>query len=88
VGRRSHDGNEQNPKLFELPAASEAIELLKAEGWTWCFIDTPPGELPRIETGIAAADVVLVPVGPSALDVEQVMRPLALVRRIVVARHL
>jgi chromosome partitioning protein len=71
--RRLHSGADANPKLFEMPGASEAVELLKSEGnWTWCLIDSPPSELPRIETAIAAADVVLIPCGPSAVDVEQV----------------
>ena len=65
-------GKQANPKLIELDATSEAIELLLSEGWSWCFIDTPPGSIPRIESGIAAADVVLIPCRPSALDLEQV----------------
>ena len=65
-------GKEKNPKLFEVDAATEAIELLMSEGWDWVFIDTPPSKLELIEPGVAAADLVLIPCRPSALDIEQV----------------
>ena len=65
-------GKEKNPKLFEVDATTEAIELLMSEGWEWVFIDTPPSKLELIEPGIAVADLVLIPTRPSALDIEQV----------------
>lgn len=64
-------GKKTNPKLFEMDATTEAIELLIAEGWEWVFIDTSPAKLELIEPGIAVADLVLIPCRPSALDVEQ-----------------
>lgn len=61
-----------NPKLFEMDATVEAIELLVSEGWRWVFIDTGPAKLELIEPGIVAADFVVIPARPSALDIEQV----------------
>ncbi len=64
-------GKTKNPKLFEIDATTEAIELLLSEGWEWVFIDTGPARLELIEPGIAVADLVLIPTRPSALDIEQ-----------------
>jgi hypothetical protein len=33
-------GRTRNPKLHEVDATTEAIEMLIAEGWQWVFIDT------------------------------------------------
>ena len=51
-------GKTKNPKLFEIDATTEAIELLLSEGWEWVFIDTGPARLELIEPGIAVADLV------------------------------
>jgi chromosome partitioning protein len=64
-------GRTKNPKLFEVDATTEAIELLVSEGWDWVFIDTGPARIELIEPGIAVADLVLIPTRPSALDIEQ-----------------
>ena len=64
-------GRTKNPKLFEVDATTEAIELLVSEGWEWVFIDTGPAKLELIEPGIVVADLVLIPVRPSAFDIEQ-----------------
>src|SRR5689334_10719665 len=64
-------GKTKNPKLFEIDATTEAIELLLSEGWEWVFVDTGPAKLDLIESGIAVADLILIPTRPSALDVEQ-----------------
>src|SRR6516164_7087647 len=64
-------GKVKNPKLFEVDATAEAIELLVAEGWQWVFVDTGPARVELIEPGIAVADLVLIPTRPSALDIEQ-----------------
>jgi len=64
-------GRTKNPKLFELDATTEAIELLISEGWRYVFIDTGPAKIELIEPGIAVADLVLIPIRPSAFDVEQ-----------------
>jgi chromosome partitioning protein len=64
-------GKTKNPKLFELDATTEAIELLLSEGWRYVFIDTGPAKIDLIEPGIAVADLVLIPTRPSAFDIEQ-----------------
>ena len=64
-------GKTKNPKLFEVDAAVEAIEMLISEGWEWVFVDTGPARIDLIETGIAVADLVLIPTRPSAFDIEQ-----------------
>ena len=64
-------GKTKNPKLFEVDAAVEAIEMLISEGWEWVFVDTGPARIDLIEAGIAVADLVLIPTRPSAFDIEQ-----------------
>ncbi|HEY7553001.1 MAG TPA: ParA family protein [Hyphomicrobiaceae bacterium] len=64
-------GRTKNPKLHEMDATTEAIELLIAEGWEWVFIDAGPAKIDLIEPGIAVADLVLIPTRPSAFDIEQ-----------------
>ena len=64
-------GRTKNPKLFEVDATTEAVELLISEGWEWVFVDTAPAKIELIEPGIAVADFVLIPVRPSAFDIEQ-----------------
>src|SRR5215475_11444223 len=64
-------GKVKNPKLFEIDAATEAIELLVSQGWEWVFVDTGPAKLDLIEPGIAVADFVLIPTRPSAFDIVQ-----------------
>ena len=48
-------GRTKNPKLFEVDAAVEAIELLISQGWEWVFVDTGPARLDLIEAGVAVA---------------------------------
>jgi chromosome partitioning protein len=64
-------GKTKNPKLFEVDAAVEAIEMLISQGWEWVFVDTGPARIDLIETGVAVADLVLIPTRPSAFDIEQ-----------------
>src|SRR3954454_24695285 len=59
-------GKTKNPKLFEVDAAVEAIEMLLSEGWEWVFRDTGPARIDLIEAGIALADLVVIPTRPSA----------------------
>lgn len=73
-------GKMKNPKLFELEATAEGIELLMKEGWEWVFIDTSPAKLEFIEPGIAAASLVLIPCRPSPKDTEQIGIPMELCR--------
>ena len=46
-------GRTRNPKLHEVDATTEAIEMLISEGWEWVFIDTGPAKIDLIEPGIA-----------------------------------
>jgi chromosome partitioning protein len=64
-------GRTRNPKLHEVDATTEAIEMLIAEGWQWVFIDTGPAKVELIEPGIVVADLVVIPIRPSAFDLEQ-----------------
>jgi chromosome partitioning protein len=64
-------GRTRNPKLHEVDATTEAIELLISEGWEWVFVDTGPAKVEKIEPGIAVADLVIIPTRPSAFDIEQ-----------------
>jgi chromosome partitioning protein len=64
-------GKPKNPKLFEVDATTEAIELLISEGWEWVFIDTGPAKIDLIEPGVVVADLVVIPTRPSAFDIEQ-----------------
>jgi chromosome partitioning protein len=64
-------GRTRNPKLHEVEATTEAIELLISEGWEWVFVDTGPAKIDLIEPGIVVADLVLIPTRPSAFDIEQ-----------------
>jgi chromosome partitioning protein len=64
-------GKTKNPKLFEVDAAVESIELLICEGWDWLLVDTGPARIDLIESGVAVSDLVLIPTRPSAFDIEQ-----------------
>jgi chromosome partitioning protein len=60
----------------EIPALAEAtiggisskIELLRAEGYELCIVDTPPAVTASITAVIEIADLVLIPVRPSPAD--------------------
>lgn len=63
-------GAPDNPTVLrDVDTASEAVERLEQTGWDWVFIDTPPAFLQLLQDAIAAADFVIVPMKPSALDV-------------------
>ena len=64
-------GRTKNPKLHEIDATTEAIELLISEGWEWVFIDTGPAKIDLIEPAVVVADLVVIPTRPSAFDIEQ-----------------
>jgi chromosome partitioning protein len=62
-----------NPRLFpNVQNAVADVELLKGKGWEWTIIDTPPALMHIIENGIAAADVVIIPVRASPIDLESI----------------
>jgi chromosome partitioning protein len=74
-------GEPSAPQLYtgaETP--SEAVELLTAKGVDWLFVDTGPGLLHAIEPVIEVADLVLVPVKPSAFDLMAIVPTLQIVQ--------
>lgn len=65
-------GSPENPQMFDADANLETLELIRAEGWDWLVIDTPPAMFDRIEAAIYIADFVLVPCRASAFDIDAV----------------
>jgi len=66
-------GEVDNPRVYTgVDTIAEAKDLLEQHGLDWLMIDTGPGLLRAIEPAIAAADIVVVPVKPSAFDLEAV----------------
>jgi len=63
-------GSSKNPEIFaNVDTASEAIErLLLTEAPDYCFIDTPPAFVATMQDAVAHADLVIIPLRPSALD--------------------
>jgi chromosome partitioning protein len=62
-------GSTGSPCIFRgADTASEAVEKLTLDGWDWVFIDTPPAFIATIEDAIDNADLVVIPIRPSALD--------------------
>jgi chromosome partitioning protein len=63
----------KHPELIaDVEVPSAGVETARGKGCDWVFIDTPPGFLSTIEAAIGVANLVLVPVRASALDVEAV----------------
>ena len=74
-------GEPSAPQLYTgADTPSEAVELLTAKGVDWLFIDTGPGLLHAIEPVIEVADIVLVPVKASALDLMAIVPTLEIVK--------
>jgi chromosome partitioning protein len=69
-------GEPDNPRVLALDDGARNVARdvvrLKAQGWAWVFIDTPPAMIDRIEAAIVAADFVLIPVRASVFDVDAV----------------
>lgn len=49
---------------------SEKLAALKADGFTWCVVDTPPADGEQNAKVIAEADLVLIPTRPSPHDLD------------------
>lgn len=63
-------GKPENPKLFvDVSDLDADISLLKANGWQYIFVDTPPGNVEIVEEAIASVDFAVLPTRVSALDV-------------------
>ncbi len=63
-------GFPSNPKILDVDASSEALALVQAQRWDYLIVDTPPALLDRIQAAIYIADLVVIPLRPSGLDVE------------------
>jgi chromosome partitioning protein len=66
-------GEVDNPRIYSgASTIGEAAETLNMHGVDWLIIDTGPGLLRAIEPAISIADLIVVPVKPSAFDLEAV----------------
>lgn len=64
-------GGGDNPTIFTgEDTASDAVEALAIDGWDWVFIDTPPAFLQLVADTIEVADLVLIPMKASAVDLQ------------------
>jgi chromosome partitioning protein len=62
-------GRSDNPRIFTgAETATDAVEALELDGWDWVFIDTPPAFVATIQDAIERADLAVVPLRASALD--------------------
>jgi chromosome partitioning protein len=57
---------------------SEKLAALKADGFAWCVVDTPPADSEQNAKVIAQADLVLIPTRPSPHDLDALGATLAL----------
>ena len=65
----------ENPGLFTgITSLAEDIAFLKDNGWSYIFVDTPPGNIEIVEEAIASVDIALIPSRPSPVDI-LAMRP-------------
>lgn len=54
--------------IMEADSASEAVREIDETKYDYLFIDTPPAFLETIKDAIESADIALIPLRPSALD--------------------
>lgn len=63
-------GGSENPRIFTgADTATDAVEALERDGWDYCFIDTPPAFIATIQDAIENADLAIIPLRASALDI-------------------
>ena len=81
---RWHDRREsETPQRAEMPFSELAIglaNLARKHGAAFCFIDTAPAISPQSATIIGLADLVLIPVQPSPVDLWAVAETVEMVR--------
>ncbi|HXF55672.1 MAG TPA: ParA family protein [Hyphomicrobiaceae bacterium] len=65
-------GEPDNPRVLDVPCGQEAIGLVAAEGFDWVIVDTPPALIDEISAAVNMAHYAIVPVRPSAIDIEAV----------------
>ena len=62
-------GSTDNPCIFgNADTATDAVEALELDGWDYVFIDCPPAFVATMQDAIEQADLALIPLRPSALD--------------------
>jgi chromosome partitioning protein len=62
-------GGTDNPAMFEgAHTAADAVESLALDGWDWVFLDGPPAFISVMQDMIEAADLAVIPIKPSMLD--------------------
>lgn len=70
-----------NIRLISARDPAEAVSVAERQGCATLLIDTPPALLLSIQQAIAVADLVVVPVRPSPIDVEAVDSVIELITR-------
>lgn len=70
-------GSPDNPKLITNNGGAcddptTDVPILQQRGWQWIFIDSPPAMMDKLELSIAVADLVIIPVKPSPIDLEAI----------------
>lgn len=67
-------GKVPGPTFFKsTPVPSDDVRYLKSKGWDWIIMDTPGAHAEIWTRCVAAADFVLIPTQPAAVDIVAVM---------------
>ena len=75
-------GRPVNPYLHnDEGTLDELVEGLRADKWTYCFIDGPPYEQDLIEMSVLVADVVLIPIKLAYFDTSAIDSLVGMCRR-------
>lgn len=74
----------ETPLLIRINASrvAEVVKTAKGEGIRWCLIDTAPHDSASMATAMRAADLVLIPARPSALDLHAIEATLRMVKEL------
>ncbi len=62
-------GSPENPRLLAGDSLAASLATARGGGVEWVFVDTPPAILNIIEPAVRQADLVVIPVRPSPLDI-------------------
>jgi chromosome partitioning protein len=71
----------KNPILIEVEDVAQDIAALREDGYEWLFLDTPPFRIDLIEAAVAVADLVVIPVRPSLMDISATRAVTSLCRK-------
>ena len=61
-------GSTDNPTIEQGNYAQEAVEALAAKGFDWAFLDSPPAFIETVRDCVECADLAVIPLKPSMLD--------------------